>query len=220
MADKASKFDEDWQRYLRPLMSAMLVGLTVFFFVATLFQLVSLNARIEASPQLAPAQLLAMAACPPALPAPACLEERRLRMSAVLEANVVARRHHEAGVQVMAAIWSRYLGFATGMILSLVGAAFILGKLSDKGSNLELQNPGSALRATLATSSPGMVMVIAGVVLMVVNITTLHAFNTVDQAIYFSGDRVPTPSAAPDIYDGAGAPKPPPSPPIPGKDRS
>ncbi|HEX5376050.1 MAG TPA: hypothetical protein VFW48_07820 [Solirubrobacterales bacterium] len=203
-----SRFDQNWQSYLRPLMSAMLVGLTVFFFAATLFQLVNLNARINASPQLEPSTLLALSACPPAVVGEACLAERRLRMAALLEANALARRHHEADVQLMAAIWSRYLGFSTGMILALVGAAFILGKLSDTGTNLDFQDPASAARATLTTSSPGLVMVVCGVVLMVVNITTLHRFGTVDTAIYFSGDGVLHSGPMPDIYDGETSPPP------------
>jgi hypothetical protein len=175
-------------------MVSMLAGLTIFFFAATLLQLVNLNSQIAATPRLDPASLAAMPSCPQPLSYDDCRSEQRLRVAVLLEANLIERRHHEASVQLMASIWSRYLGFSTGMILSLVGAAFILGMLSDGGTNIDMHDSAKAARVSLATSSPGLVMVIAGVALMVVNITTLHTLSVVDAPIYFTGDgRSPLP---------------------------
>lgn len=202
---KPTQSDGTWQRYMRPLMIAMLVCLTVFFFVATLFQLVNLNTRIGASPKLDATTLFAQSACPPNTSESACVAHRRLTMAAVLEVNIIALRHHEANVLLMSAIWSRYLGFITGMILALVGAAFILGKLSDKGTKVGVEGETSPVRFMLATASPGIVLVISGVALMLITIVTLHQFSTRDAAIYFSGDGIKLPDSVPSIYSEPGA---------------
>lgn len=201
---QTSDFDRRWQSAMRPWMIAMLGGLTLFFFVATLVQVVRLNERIETTPRLDASTLLAATTCGSTRSDAACEAERRLFVAVALEAHTIALRHHEASVLLMAALWSRYVGFVTGMILALVGAAFILGKLSDTGTNVSVIGDGAAARLALATASPGIVMVIAGVVLMTLTITTLQQFGTRDAAIYFSGTNA---AAAPptSIYMEPGA---------------
>lgn len=207
--------DRRWQTAMRPLMILMLAGLTMFFFAATLYQVARLNERIDASPRLDTASLLAPAACAAGHIEVACHAERRLNIAVALEAHTIALRHHEAGVLLMAALWSRYVGFITGMILALVGAAFILGKLSDAGTTVDVGAEGAAARLALATASPGIVMVIAGVALMALTITTLQQFSTRDAAIYFSGEGLAVP-APPNIYMEPGAETLPASAPLPG----
>lgn len=197
--------DTRWQRYMRPVMIGMLVALTVFFFVATLFQLVNLNTRIGESPRLDAATLFTQTTCSPNAAEPACLVQRRLSIAAALEVHTIALRHHEANVLLMAAIWSRYLGFVTGMILALVGAAFILGKLTDGGTDLGVEGEAVPVRLALATASPGIVMVISGVALMIVTIMTLHQFSTRDAAIYFAGEGIRMVDPGPSIYSDSGA---------------
>jgi hypothetical protein len=185
-------------------MIAMLASLTLFFFAATLFQLFNLNARIAAGPQIDSDALLAQSACAPSQGETACIAHRRLNLSFVLEAKTVALRHHQANVLLMSAIWSRYLGFITGMILALVGATFILGKLVDGGTSVGVEGAALPLRLMLATASPGIVMVVSGVVLMLVTVVTLYQFSTRDAAIYFSGDVTRTSNTLPSIYPEPG----------------
>ncbi len=211
--------DRRWQAAMRPLMIVMLVGLTLFFFVATLFQVARLNERIDASPKLDSASLLLPAACAAGRSEAACGAERRTNIAVTLEAHTIALRHHEASVLLMAALWSRYVGFITGMILALVGAAFILGKLSDTGTTVGVGGEGAAAKLALTTASPGIVMVIAGVVLMTLTITTLQQFSTRDAAIYFNGEAMAAP-ALPNIYMEPGAAALPASASLPGIRRS
>jgi hypothetical protein len=49
-------------------------------------------------------------------------------VAAVLEADALQRRYHQANANMLARVWTRQLGFITGMLLALVGAAFILGR--------------------------------------------------------------------------------------------
>jgi hypothetical protein len=51
-----------------------------------------------------------------------------------LETNIVERRYHQANVSLMSRVWTRYLGFVTGMVLAMVGSIFILGKLREMES--------------------------------------------------------------------------------------
>jgi hypothetical protein len=200
---RSPEFDRLWQTAMRPLMIAMLVGLSLFFFMATLVQVARLNERIDAGPKLDVASLQASAPCAVGPAEGACVAERRLRVAVSLEAYTIALRHHEAQVLLMAALWSRYVGFITGMILALVGAAFILGKLGDTGTTVNVGAEAAAARLALTTASPGIVLVVSGVVLMMLTITTLQQFSTHDAAIYFSGEG--RPAAVPSIYMEPGA---------------
>jgi hypothetical protein len=69
------------------------------------------------------------------------------------------------------------------MILALVGSAFILGQLKIEAVNLSTDAPG--WKATLQSTSPGIVMCVLGVLLMVSTIVTLHQLSTRDTALYF-----------------------------------
>lgn len=191
----------EWQWRSRPMMVSILAVLTLFFFSATLYQLLELNRKIEQSPRLDTVALLKQTGCPEALSNAECNEYRRLNLAVSLEAHVIARRHHQAGVTIMASIWSRYLGFITGMVLALVGAAFILGQLRDRGTQIEASMAGN--KGALTSASPGLVMVALGVILMISTIVTLHNVATGDSPVYFIGDVQP--KAQGSIYDVPGA---------------
>ena len=174
-----------WQMRLLPLMVWMLAGLTVFFFISTLVQLMLVQQRIAAGPAIAAAQVLRVPDCPSGWAPDACLTLRRHDTAALLEADTVAKRYHQANVLVMSSIWSRYLGFITGMTLALVGAAFILGQIDAQPS--EVQGQGGGWNVSLKTASPGLALVVAGVALMIVSMVTLHEIKTRDDAVYLGG---------------------------------
>jgi hypothetical protein len=106
----------------------------------------------------------------------------RFNALAILEANAVERRYHQANVLLMSRVWARYLGFVTGMILALVGAAFILGKLREEMTSIGVSRAGTS--GTLQSSSPGLVLAVLGVVLMAITIVTNQEISTTDSSIY------------------------------------
>lgn len=159
-----------------PLMIRTVVGLTVFFFVATLGQLVYLNSRIHDAPELDISNV--------ALPESTDLDASRLRAQILLESIAIARRYHQANVLLMSRVWARYLGFVTGMILALVGAVFILGKLQE--AQTEVGASAANADFSLKTTSPGLVLAVLGVALMVTSIVTHHDIETRDTPIYFT----------------------------------
>jgi hypothetical protein len=173
-----------WQTKLLPLMCAMVIGLTLFFFLATCFQLIWLHKRIWDSPKLQINDIL------PLDNGPQKNSDDQLRTSVFnslvrLEASLLDRRYHQANVSLMSRLWIRYLGFVTGMILSLVGATFILGKLqwpvSEVGAKVE------NVKFHLKSASPGLFLAAFGVVLMLITIVTHHEIKVTDGAVYTNG---------------------------------
>jgi hypothetical protein len=169
----------DWQKRLLPLMVFITVGMTVFFLVASMIQLNVLNHAIQNSPKADVTALLAnktMSANE--------RDDLTLRALIKLEENIIERRHHEASVALMARIWTRYMGFIIGMTLAMVGAAFVLGKLNS--ANNVLNSEMSGIKLNFQSTSPGLVMITLGVILMIVTITNHPKINVVDRAIYVS----------------------------------
>jgi hypothetical protein len=117
------------------------------------------------------------------------LSASRLQMLARLECFVLERRYHQANVSLMSSVWIRYLGFVTGMILALVGASFVLGKLREPPSKMGV---GTAVaRFSFEGTSPGIILAGLGVVLMLTTIIVRHEFAVVDRPVYAGVDVSP-----------------------------
>jgi hypothetical protein len=158
-------------------MIGMIVVLGSFFFVASFFQFASLQSRIEQSPT--EFQPIIVMQKEPTWHEGLSPEFKAL---AVLEANALERRYHQANVLLMSRVWARYLGFVTGMILALVGAAFILGKLQEEISAIRAQSAIASLN--FRSASPGVLLGALGVTLMIVTIITHQEITTADAPVY------------------------------------
>lgn len=177
LASPASSTDRRWQERLLPLMVRMVVGLTLFFFIASFAQLAYLHVQIQQAPEVDLSGLLGV---PPNVSS--VEEARQFNVLAELEAGNLRHRYHQANVFLMSRVWARYLGFVTGMILALVGAAFILGKLREETT--ELRAKGAAGSFSLQSTSPGLVLAVLGVALMITTIVTHHTITTADSPVY------------------------------------
>ena len=58
----------------------------------------------------------------------------------------------------------QYLCFVTGIVLAMVGATFILGKLREPQTDMEVK--GGAVPFMIKTSTPGLVLVALGTLMM------------------------------------------------------
>jgi hypothetical protein len=100
----------------------------------------------------------------------------------------------------MARVWVRYLGFVTGMILALVGAVFVLGKIREDRTDLGLQHKD--FKGTLSTTSPGLVLATLGSILMLVTLLTHHEIDVADGPLYvtlpYASVRLPAGPQAPE----------------------
>lgn len=197
MAAGADRERSRWQLLLLPLMAAIVVGLTVFFFSVSRQQLEQLQTRIAEAPAV---DLQATFGGP----APD-IETERWRTLALLEQNALEHRYRQAKVLLMSRLWLKYLGFVTGMIIAIVGAAFVLGRLRGSGGKGSVE--GGGIKAAFETTSPGLVLAFLGAGLMLTTMVSQSDIQVTDRAVYtanwqFAAPRTATRSgAAPGVMD-------------------
>jgi hypothetical protein len=169
-----------WQAKLLPVMVRMVIGLTIFFFAASFFQLLFLHQHIARGSNTqfsfvsSPTNVVEYA------------EGRRMDVLrwntvAALEQYSLVRRHNQATVLLMARVWTHYLGFVTGMISMMIGAVFILGKLQEQAA-FTADTP--AWKFSLTTASPGLVLSLLGTILMVTTMATPARIEVEDRATF------------------------------------
>jgi len=190
------KSREAWNKRMLPMMSRMILGLTIFFFLSSAAQLAYLHIEISNSPEGDFETSQQMLRSPQitgneqlALPAAA------ITTLSALERNAMERRYHQANVSLMSRVWTRYLGFVTGMVLAMAGAVFILGRLQTASSTASAKTAGGEF--SFKSESPGLVLVGLGVVLMTTTIVTHHEIKVDDRAIYANGWSIASPTQQP-----------------------
>jgi hypothetical protein len=102
-----------------------------------------------------------------------------------MEEHSIDRRYNQAGTIVMSGIYTKYLGFFTGMILAIVGSVFIISKLKEDTSKLE----GSIkehIKFNVVSSSPGIIFGLLGTILMATTILKRGEVNVQDQPLYLN----------------------------------
>lgn len=159
-------------------MKMSIVGFATFFFLASFIQVGYLHWIMDKDvPSLAGNYIQKLSDSGETSPV-----MKMHTLTTLLEADAVQRRYRQGAVALMARIWVNYLGFVTGMILSMIGAVFILGKL-DFGK-LDVDGKYRDATLQLKSTSPGIVLVILGVALMVLTIVTRHEITIKDQSLY------------------------------------
>lgn len=170
---------QTWQQRQIPFMTWTLLVLAAVFFVASSLELRYLHRTLQEGQRLdLPAELRELSSQVPE----AQLDTRTLA-ALVLEGHVVERRHHHGRAFLIARIWAQYLGFLTGMILALVGATFILGKLREPTSKVELKVL-EKVGMSVATASPGILLALAGTALMITAMVARPEITVTDAPVY------------------------------------
>ncbi len=188
-----------WQRRLLPFMIVILTVSTLFFLVGSYIQLNNLNNRIkEGHPkiELDPA-LASLDKLPPDAADNTKLNFAMWKTLATLEKSAMERRYYHAGVMIMARVWTRYLGFVTGMILALVGATFILGKMKETESRMVTSS--ELWKASVTTASPGIILALLGSILILTTMLTTYEIRVDDEKI-FTNVKMETVEATPTPY--------------------
>ncbi|HEY0306058.1 MAG TPA: hypothetical protein VGC44_13890 [Longimicrobiales bacterium] len=170
-----------WQRLLLPLMSTVVLGLTIVFVVLSTFQLGRLQRYIQQEPTLTLESLGLMPNKAAADDATA-FSYAQFRTLTALELHVIQRRHHQANLLVMSRTWTRYMGFLTGMILALIGATFVLGKLQEAETKTE--GTVGVTKFAIQSSSPGLVLAVLGTLLMSITLFSNVSLQGSDQSVY------------------------------------
>ncbi len=167
-----------WQARMAPFMTAAVIVTASFFAVATIWKFGDLEART---------------ARPPSTPAPTWstspqdfnqqMRVAEMQASYSLEADLIARRYDASNLAFESRLWTRFMGFVTGMILALIGAAFVLGKLEISQGELEAAARG--ISVAMRTTSPGILLAVLGTVLMGLSIALPGTVAMNDRAVYF-----------------------------------
>lgn len=105
------------------------------------------------------------------------------RVAALLEAEALGRRYDQAQAAMLSKLWTRNMGFVTGMMLALVGAAFVLGELRIDAS--QVSGGTETAKIAISSSSPGLILCVLGVVLIVTALNVSYAVNAQDAPVYY-----------------------------------
>ncbi len=169
-----------WQVKLLPYMSRMLLALALFFFVASLIQLFLLENRMTEGVVIDFDKIVNL------IPADGSHDDKMaatlLKAQITLQASSQQHLYHQAMIGMMARTWLRYLGFVTGMILAIVGATFVLGKIDIPQSEATLK--AGAVEGTIKSASPGIILAVLGTLLMLAAILIYQPIDTNENAIY------------------------------------
>lgn len=174
-----------WQHSLLPFMVGSIVFMGLFFFLASLAHLYYLHEKVAHERIDLQAAFEDYERSVEASDDMRGLAYLRWKTAALLEGDAIARRYHQANSAMLARVWTRYLGFLTGVILALTGAVFILGKLREESSQLGVE--GQGYKATLNTSSPGLMLALLGSILIAITLVVPFKIGTRDVPLYLTG---------------------------------
>jgi hypothetical protein len=174
---------ERWQRKMLPLMRSGLVTFAAVFFVASLVQYHLLYQDLRGGASSIQGTLDVLEKTLP--------ESQRTQFGfvqwktlVVLEQDVMRMRYQQVNATLLLRTWTRYTGFLVGMVLALVGAFFILGRLREEASQLSGESGG--FKVMLTSSSPGIVLAVLGTILMVVTLAVKFDFEVNDRPVYLA----------------------------------
>jgi hypothetical protein len=192
---------EAWHRRLLPFMMSSLIVMGLLFFVLTVWQFRDLQSRLTMRPVDIEGALQR---------AQTQSGQRDWYLRVVLEEAALRHRYEQNATIVQARVWTRYMGFLTGMILALTGCVFVLGKLREEVS---VSGKASGIEANLTTASPGVVLALAGAVLIGVSLWVPVTVESNDVPVYLprqieltpptgTVDTRPAPSSMPPAQTG------------------
>ncbi|MEM7112301.1 MAG: hypothetical protein AAF614_07705 [Chloroflexota bacterium] len=184
-----------WRHRILPIVQNVLYFVTAVFFLSGLVQLSYLQRSIFQGPEIKPDTLPKISEQLAESSTEEQLQAAEFEAAIILESYVIERRYHQANTLLMTMAWIRYLGFSTGMILAVVGATFILGMLRENETTLRAES--SNWKVALNSSSPGLIMVILGVMLMMTTIVSRQTFTHTDSPVYFQTTEVLTSEPSP-----------------------
>ena len=172
---------ERWRNRLLPVMRGGLVVMAAFFFAASLVQYHLLYRDLRG---MGPRTQVALEALENTIPQTqrTSVDFLQWKTLVLLEQDAMTMRYQQINATLLLRTWTRYTGFLVGMVLALVGAFFILGRLREETSQLSGESGG--FKFALATSSPGVILAVLGTILMVVTLVVKFDFSVQDRPVY------------------------------------
>lgn len=177
---------DTWQKRLLPWMvvlPTLLVGAFIFLASLRMNKIESFIYKNDASfldgKMISPEKLDLRS------PTAANMEYINLYVLTEMEQYSMNKRYSQAAAITMSTIYSKYLGFFTGMILAIVGAIFIISKLKESSTNIEA-SMREELKFKLLSSSPGIIFGFLGAALMTITILHKGEVNVNDSPLYLN----------------------------------
>lgn len=177
---------ETWQYKNLRLMQGIIIVLGVVFFVATIIQLAVIQVFIQDAPKFEHRLQIDFKEYDPNIPFKELVEFEKRKALIALEGFIIDRRYYQASVSMLSRTWIRYLDFMTGMVLSLVGATFILGKIKEEGIPTDIETKNKLASLTIKSTSPGLILAVLGVFLMATATIVRHPLDVQDKPIYIT----------------------------------
>lgn len=179
----------EWQEKSLPLMRRVLVATATVFLLTSLAAHVYVASQIQSPPQpRLIGAVLGHLDCT-AAPGVTLTDTERcvnMKVAALLEEQLIARRYHQANVSLLLRASIKYVGFVTGMVLAIVGAVFILGRLSAGMS--ELSAEGAGWKLGLKSMSPGLILAGLGTALIIATLYVNPPTGVTDSPVYLTAD--------------------------------
>lgn len=185
-----SKYELDqvnsWQKKLLPWLILMPTILILLFIFLATQQMQRFNSVIDARSESVIEKIIP-------LPSDSSLSSNlkgnmdyiRWITLARMEEKSLDRRYSQGGLLLASRIFTKYLGFFTGMILAIVGAVFIIGKLQESSSDIE-GSVGEQMKLKIVSSSPGIIFGVLGTVLMLSTILQHTEIELKDQPLFLN----------------------------------
>jgi len=105
-----------------------------------------------------------------------------LSVYAALEIDTITARNNRAASLLTTRTWIRFFTTMSATILIVLGAAFVLGRITTDAARLEAD--AGSFKGTLATTSPGLVLVVIGGGLLTLVLSTQQELRTRDGASF------------------------------------
>ncbi len=193
---------EAWQRRLLPFMISTLALLTIFVVVSNIYQTGIMQRHIASLKELElePAWESVKVENTPALADR--IAWAQWQTLALLESQAMRSRYHYASVAMMGRVYILHLGFATGVVMALVGATFILGKLRESSSSVKADT--GSWRLAFQSNSPGLILSLLGTVLILATIWARSELDVRDSRLFLEGPQGEMPPAASEVRNARG----------------
>ncbi len=195
-----------WQNKLLPWLVIMPTILILLFIYLATRQMQRFNAVIDAKEESVIDKLIpASSDSALNLRLKGNLEYIRWITLARMEEKSLDRRYSQGGLLLVSRIFTKYLGFFTGMILAIVGAVFIIGKLQESTADIE-GSISEQMKLKIISSSPGIIFGVLGTVLMLSTILQHAEISVVDQPLFLNPANVYVNSANAVVIDSLAKP--------------
>jgi hypothetical protein len=175
-----SKATIKWQNKLAPWLIAMPTLLVIIFIVLATQQVIQFNKLLEVRRGETMVEAINAQTDKTVKDN---LEYVKWITLAMMEEESYNKRYNQAGFLIMSRIFTKYLGFFTGMVLAIVGAVFIIGKIKEDTTQLE-GSIADQSKLKLVSSSPGIIFGVLGTILMLSTILQHTEVQVRDAPLY------------------------------------